>query len=111
MDKQVCYYKLSKAVAYLLHGKDVKFVSTNPDSSFPDGDVTLIGGGALAHCIAYSTNRKPDACTGKPSTHMLDMALALNNLRRDRTIMVGIYIYMIILKQRAFLFTNIFSLS
>ena len=50
MDHDMCYYKISKAVAYLIHGVDVKFISTNPDGSFPDGDVRDLYSQSLKDC-------------------------------------------------------------
>jgi ribonucleotide monophosphatase NagD (HAD superfamily) len=89
LDRNLCYYKVSKAVAYIKYGEDVKFVSTNPDGSFPDGDVAIAGGGSIGAMIAYAAGRAPDAVTGKPGKMMMDMALAMNGLARERTIMIG----------------------
>ena len=78
------------ASAYLRNRhEDVEFVATNMDSSYPDGKVFLCGGGSVVTMVAFAAGREPDVVCGKPSKHMLDIALETYNLQRESTIMVG----------------------
>ena len=80
---------MSKAAAYLRYNPNIKFLVTNIDACLPDGDVVMCGAGSCVKMVAFAAGREPDVVCGKPSKHMLDIALETYNLKRETTIMVG----------------------
>lgn len=88
LDFDISYLKLSLTLQYLLN-KDIPFIATNIDSTFPYGKTKLLGAGSIVDTVAYASGRKPDAICGKPNSGMMDSILTHHNLDKDKTIMIG----------------------
>lgn len=88
LDFQLTYLKLCITLQYLLN-KDIPFIATNIDSTFPFKNTKLPGAGSVVEIASFSSNRKPDAICGKPNPGMMDSILSHHKLNKDKTIMVG----------------------
>jgi phosphoglycolate/pyridoxal phosphate phosphatase family enzyme len=86
-DLNINYTKLALAHA-LLKDKDVEFIATNTDSTFPMENGTLPGTGSIVSSIVTSTNRQP-IVLGKPNLEMLNILLQKFNLNPLETCMIG----------------------
>lgn len=88
LDFDVTYLKLGLALQYLLK-KEIPFVATNIDSTFPYGKTRLPGAGSIVETVSFASGRQPDAICGKPNSGMMDSILAHHQLNKEETIMVG----------------------
>lgn len=87
LDTKINYTRLAITLQYL-QNKDIHFLATNIDSTFPQKGLILPGAGSIVESVTYSSGRTPIAC-GKPSQNMLDAIVADKGFKRDRAIMVG----------------------
>jgi HAD superfamily hydrolase (TIGR01450 family) len=88
LDRRISYSRIALAQQYLAND-DVKFVATNADSTFPNGDHVLPGAGTIVAAIERCSARQA-IVAGKPSPAFLD---ALRDLLPDldtrKCLMVG----------------------
>lgn len=86
-DLHVNYTKL--AIAHLLlKNKNVLFIATNVDSTFPMENGTLPGTGAIVSSLINSTSRNP-VVLGKPNLEMLNVLMQKFDLNPQETCMIG----------------------
>jgi 4-nitrophenyl phosphatase len=86
LDFQATWQKLSEAAFAL--GRDVLFVGTNPDPSFPVERGLAIGNGALLSALEVTTGRTP-VLIGKPEPHLFLEALRRLGTKPAHTVVVG----------------------
>ncbi|TIB68068.1 2-phosphoglycolate phosphatase [Wallemia mellicola] len=87
MDLMLNYSKLSHAFSYL-ENKNVNFVLTNDDSTFPQSAGIFPGSGSLSAPLILASGRTPTV-VGKPNKEMLDCILDKNHLNNEETLMIG----------------------
>ena len=90
-DRHFCYRKMATAHYHLTQRKDAKdvaFIATNADATYPAGDFLFPGTGAMVAAIVKSTGREPTVI-GKPNEAMLKTVLEAYQLDASRTAMVG----------------------
>lgn len=80
--------RISGALRALYHA-NAKFVATNPDRIFPAPDGVVPGTGAVIGALSYMVDRQPDAVIGKPSKHLVRIALARIGLTPEECVIVG----------------------
>lgn len=88
LDFDLTYIKLSITLQYLLN-KNIPFIATNIDSTFPFKNTKLPGAGSVVEIVSYSSSRKPDAICGKPNSGMMDSILSHHKLNKSKTLMIG----------------------
>lgn len=71
------YLKFGTTLQYLLK-KDIPFIATNIDSTFPSKGKLLVGAGSIIKTMEFASGRVPDAVCGKPNQGML------NAIKADR---------------------------
>ncbi|MGT2887200.1 TIGR01457 family HAD-type hydrolase [Streptococcus didelphis] len=86
LDKQLSYEKL--AVATLAIEKGALFIGTNPDLNIPTERGLLPGAGSLVALLESSTRVKP-VFIGKPNAIIMNKALDILGVKREKAIMVG----------------------
>jgi len=86
LDPQFTYQKLSVAVDCVKHG--ARFVATNRDPVFPTERGTRPGAGAIVAAVEAGAQVTP-VSIGKPSPHLLEMAIRSAGLDRSEAVMVG----------------------
>ena len=69
---QLSWSDLAEA-AYAL-SRDIPWVATNMDSTFPTPRGLAPGNGSLVMAVAHATGRRPDAVAGKPERSLFDEA-------------------------------------
>ena len=87
LDFNVNYHRIAVSLQYLLN-KDISFVGTNVDSTFPHDNHIIPGAGSLIDSLACAAHRKPAYC-GKPNMTMLNSIISANNLNKSRCCLVG----------------------
>lgn len=80
--------RIGGALRALYHAQ-AKFVATNPDRIFPAPDGVVPGTGAVIGALSYMVDRQPDAVIGKPSKHLVRIALARLGLTPQDCLIVG----------------------
>ena len=80
--------RLTGALRALYHA-NAKFVATNPDGIFPAEEGVIPGTGAVIGALSYMVGRKPDAIIGKPSPHLIEIALNRIGLSPKNCVIVG----------------------
>lgn len=60
LDTKINYHRLAITLQYLRDPK-VHFVATNIDSTFPQKGIILPGAGSTINCLAYASERNPEA--------------------------------------------------
>jgi len=81
-------HRITGALRALYHA-GAKFVATNPDRIFPAKDGVIPGTGAVIGALSYMLNREPDAVIGKPSEHIVRIALSRLGLAPEECAIVG----------------------
>jgi 4-nitrophenyl phosphatase len=81
-------YRITGALRALYHA-GAKFVATNPDRIFPAREGVIPGTGAVIGALSYMLDRQPDAIVGKPSTYIVEIALARLGLPPEEVAIVG----------------------
>ncbi len=81
-------HRITGALRALYHA-GAKFIATNPDKIFPAKDGVIPGTGAVIGALSYMLDRGPDAIIGKPSTHIVEIALARLGLPAGECAFVG----------------------
>ncbi len=87
MDRFSTYYKLTYACRLIKNG--AVFVAANTDRTYPVEDGEDPGAGTIVSFIETYSGRKPDIVTGKPNPWILDLALKLNDLKREEVLIIG----------------------
>lgn len=80
-DKLTCAFRALQAGA--------KLIAVNNDVTVPARDGLEPGAGAIVAAIVSMTGREPDVVAGKPSTFLLERALAYAGLQADECVMIG----------------------
>lgn len=86
IDRQITYEKLAKACLAIRDG--AQFISTNSDVAIPTERGLVPGNGALTSVISVSTGIQP-TFIGKPEPIIMEQALAILDVPKEDTIMVG----------------------
>lgn len=86
LDTKVDYDKFSQGTLGVRNG--AKFISTNQDISIPNERGFLPGNGAITSVITTSTKVQP-TFIGKPQPIIMDMAMDVINLPKEKVAMVG----------------------
>jgi len=86
-DLHLSYKKLYKAASYLLN-KDIHFIATNTDESFPSSSGTVPGTGSIVNAVKTAAGREP-IVMGKPSTFPFEYLKRHHSLDPSRVLMVG----------------------
>ncbi|MHA1258953.1 MAG: HAD-IIA family hydrolase [Candidatus Heimdallarchaeaceae archaeon] len=90
MDRTLTYIKLARAMNILRDSqKQVLFIATNADITFPTAEGLIPGGGAMIKLLEELSGRKIDAIIGKPQSRMYIEALELSNCKKGEAIMFG----------------------
>lgn len=86
MDTQMTYEKIRIAVRAIRNG--AIFLGTNQDLNLPAGDELLPGNGSQCAMISAASGVEP-IYIGKPSSIIVDYALKIIGLSKDKVVMVG----------------------
>jgi len=88
MDRKLTYVKIARAMN-ILKNKNVRFIGTNADITFPTPNGYIPGGGAMIAILEQLSNRKIDRIIGKPNPLMYEVAEKLSETRIDKIVMIG----------------------
>ena len=88
MDRALTYVKLARAMN-ILQNKEVKFIATNSDITFPTAQGLIPGGGAMITIIEELTGRKIERIVGKPQPLMYKTAIEIAQIPKEKAIMFG----------------------
>ncbi len=80
--------RITGALRALYH-RNARFIATNPDRVFPAEEGVIPGTGAMIGCLSYMIDRSPDAVIGKPSEHIVRIALDRLELQPEDCVIVG----------------------
>jgi 4-nitrophenyl phosphatase len=86
LDFSFTYAKMKAACQAIFAG--AKFVATNADPNVPVEGGYMPGAGAIVSAISTATGVKP-LVIGKPSRHIVEIALERLGVRANRTVIVG----------------------
>lgn len=86
MDRQLTYEKLKNAALAIRAG--ARFISSNPDPSYPDGVEIVPASGAIQAALEASTG-VPARVTGKPASPGFELALGMLGTQPRQTGMLG----------------------
>ena len=86
-DRSLDYRKLNTAYQALLNG--ALFYATNPDRACPMPGGSIPDAGATIAALEFITGRNVDFVAGKPSSWMLELAVARLGLPVERCLLVG----------------------
>ena len=90
MDRTLTYVKLARAMNILMNkSKNVKFIATNGDITFPTPEGLIPGGGAMIQILETLSGRKVERIIGKPQPLMYNLAIELSGVKKDKTLMIG----------------------
>jgi len=88
MDRALTYVKLARAMN-ILQNKEVKFIATNSDITFPTAQGLIPGGGAMITILEQLTSRKIERIVGKPQPLMYKTALDIAQTPKEKAMMFG----------------------
>lgn len=86
LDRDITYYKLCKAVRDIMAG--ARFIGVNGDPLWPVEEGFMPGVGVFLSAIKEATGINP-LIVGKPSTYMLEMAMAAYGCDPSEVFMIG----------------------
>ncbi|GKT03447.1 TIGR01457 family HAD-type hydrolase [Furfurilactobacillus entadae] len=86
LDRDVTYEKFVQAVLAIQNG--ATFIGTNLDTNIPNQRGMLPGAGAVVDFVRYATDVTP-ITIGKPSTIIMNEALARIGLSKEAVLMIG----------------------
>lgn len=86
-DRAMTFDSMTYALRVVRAG--AKLVALNCDVTVPGKEGIEPGAGALVAMISAMVGREPDIAVGKPSTLLLELALAKSGLEVDECVMVG----------------------
>jgi HAD superfamily hydrolase (TIGR01457 family) len=87
MDRNFTYKKITAGLRALLAGAE--FIATNPDGTYPTETGISPGAGAMIGALAGSSGKLPKVVIGKPSAHMIKIALRILGSIPSKTAIVG----------------------
>jgi len=87
MDRTFTYKKITAGLRALLAGAE--FIATNPDGTYPTETGISPGAGAMIGALAGSSGKQLKVVIGKPSTHMIKIALRILGSTPSETAIVG----------------------
>ena len=88
MDRALTYVKLARAMN-ILENKEVNFIATNSDITFPTTQGLIPGGGAMISILEQLTGRKIERIIGKPQPLMYKTALDVSAISKEKAMMFG----------------------
>jgi 4-nitrophenyl phosphatase len=86
-DRKINYRKISGGLRALLAGAE--FIATNTDSTYPTEDGLFPGAGAIIGALAGCSGRGPSLVVGKPSIHMIKIALEMLGAKPKEVVIIG----------------------
>ncbi len=86
IDRKITYEKLAKACLSVRNG--AMFFSTNGDVALPTERGLLPGNGAITSVITVSTQKEP-IFIGKPHSIIMEQALKVLGIPKEKTLMIG----------------------
>jgi 4-nitrophenyl phosphatase len=86
-DRKINYRKISGGLHALLAGAE--FIATNADSTYPTEAGLFPGAGAIIGALAGCSGRGPSLVVGKPSAHMIKIALEMLGAKPRETVIIG----------------------
>lgn len=90
MDRTLTYVKLARAMNILLNkDRDVHFVATNGDITFPTPQGVIPGGGAMIQILEALSGRSVERTIGKPNALMFEIAVERSQTTKDKVLMIG----------------------
>lgn len=87
MDRTITYKKITAGIRALLAGAE--FIATNPDGIYPTETGISPGAGATIGALVGSSGKQPKVVIGKPSVHMIKIALEILGSTPADTAIVG----------------------
>ncbi|MBE8538824.1 HAD-IIA family hydrolase [Geoglobus acetivorans] len=87
-NRNINFEIFTKALRLALND-EVKYVAVNPDRIFPGEDGPVPGTGLVIGAVYWMTGREPDAVVGKPSRVIVEQAVQMLGVERDRIAIVG----------------------
>lgn len=89
MDRSFNYTKIARATHILVNYKDVQFIATNGDFTFPTVKGLIPGGGAMIAILEALSGRKVEEIVGKPASLMYEKAVEIAKSKKEASIMFG----------------------
>lgn len=86
LDRNLSYEKLREAT--LLIRKELPFIATNPDRTFPSPEGLVPGTGAILAALEASSGVKP-VIVGKPAPKMYQLAMKRLKINPEETLVIG----------------------
>lgn len=86
LDRNLTYNKL--ATAQRLIGRGARFIATNADATLPTETGLIPGAGAIVSALTTCTGVKP-IVLGKPETMLMQVALKVTRMSKERCAIVG----------------------
>ncbi|GAK61100.1 HAD-superfamily hydrolase, subfamily IIA [Candidatus Vecturithrix granuli] len=80
--------RITDALQALYYAK-AKFIAANPDRMLPTKGGVIPDTGAVIGALSYMLERQPDAIIGKPTPHIVQMALDRTGLKPEDCVIVG----------------------
>lgn len=87
LDRKINYNKIAGGLRALLAGAE--FIATNADTTYPTETGLSPGAGATVGALTGCSGKKPSLVIGKPSPHILKIALKLLGTRPSKTAIIG----------------------
>ena len=87
-DNELTYSKVAYATFLLHANRDIVFVSTNQDATFPSTKRVFPGSGSSVAALTTAVQRDP-VNVGKPEPFLLELMSELHHLQPERTLFVG----------------------
>lgn len=87
IDRTINYGKIAGGLNALLAGAE--FIATNADATYPTETGPSPGAGAIIGALVGCSGRHPSLVIGKPSPHMIRIALGLLGTRASETAIIG----------------------
>ncbi|RLG57044.1 MAG: hypothetical protein DRN83_02755 [Hadesarchaea archaeon] len=87
LDQKIKYDKIADGLRALLAGAE--FVATNLDPTYPSEKGLLPGAGAIVGALRGCSGREPDVVIGKPSPHIINMAMSFLRTNPGETAIIG----------------------
>ena len=90
MDRKFNYVKLARVINILSNKeKEIKFIATNGDMTFPTQQGLIPGGGAMISILEQLSKKRVELIIGKPSAQMYISALEHSEARKENTVFFG----------------------
>ncbi len=87
LDQKIKYDKIAGGLRALMAGAE--FVATNLDPTYPSERGLLPGAGAIVGALRGCSGREPDVVVGKPSPHIINLAMSFLKTNPGETAIIG----------------------